>query len=160
MHVHRPYPFHPTYWATECFFWPGFVPWKMFGELQGPPPPEFPCVDFPWQGVSDPGEVVPDATQIIYRFPISGSGCADELKLSLEQISKDGKLWARWKIITNLAGILTASAWLYQPNPQRNVATGAQFFNVLDQVDPTSHLVPMAFHPSTFADGGSPFPNY
>lgn len=160
MHVHKPYPFHPTYWATECWFWPGFLPWKIKAQLAAGQPDDWSGMNTPYSGISEPGTHVSDATQMIYRFgPPIGIG-ADEMLISLEQIFKDGIDRCRWKAVLRFTGVIVASAWLYQDKPQRVVSTGVQNFNLADQVSPTFETLALRVQVATFADGGSPYPDY
>lgn len=160
MHVHKPYPFHPTYWATECWFWPGFLPWKIIGHMDGAPPDDWSGMQFPWSGVSDAGVTVSDATQMIYRFPLPTAPGADELLVSLEQIHKDDADRCRWKAVLRFFGTEVAHAWLYQDKPQRVVSTGFQNWNLADQITPTAEVLRLRIEVANFAAGGTPYPNY
>jgi hypothetical protein len=160
MHAGRSYPYLPDYWATEAWFWPGFVPWKLRGSIAVAGPPLWNLLLVPWDAVSMPGMTVPDRTQVIYQFPLASMPGVTDLFVSMEMIATGGKDYGRWKAVLQNGSIQLAFAWLYQPKPQRTVNTLPDVFNTANVVPPTVPQLQLVCRPATYAEGGSPWPNY
>lgn len=157
MHKGRNYPYYPYYWATESWFWPGFVPWKMRSILAATPGSPWDNLATPFDAISEAGEVVPDCTQISYHYPLEAPSTATDLYVSLEMITVDDVHFARWKAILRNSGSLVAEAWLYQDFPQYSVSTGITGWNLINVVLPTSPFLYLICQPATYEEGGSPW---
>lgn len=157
MHRGRSYPFYPDYWATEAWFWPGFVPWKIRASLPIAASPPWDPLGYPFDAVSDAGVVVSDRTQISYHWSLIPPATATDLEVSLEMITVSDVQYARWKAKLLSGMIEVADAWLYQDFPQRVVSTGGNLWNLVNSpvlIPPFLNLVCL---PATYAEGGSPW---
>lgn len=158
MHLGKYYPFHPRYWCTEAWFWPGFVPWKMLGQTVATNAPPWDVVGTWYPTTSDVGNPSTDAKKIEYHwtmFPPNGDG---DLVLTLDLAEYSGLKYARWKLeyIPTAGPILVA--FLFQPFPQRLIdATGVQLWSTEDPTIPPDGPT-FVFGPATYAEGGSPYP--
>lgn len=158
MHRGRPYPRHPTYWATEAWFWPGFVPWKMkiaVGTLTVEPwnqiPPNFAAVSFP-------GFCQDPPTIISYEITVVGGSPPLTLRVYLERHGTFPDYKARWRVELAQNWIFVMStAYALQEYPQRVISVDQ--FDYCAPVDPYEYTGPvaMSFRPATYADGGSPY---
>jgi hypothetical protein len=117
MHKGKEYPFHWYYWGTECFFWPGYVPWQMLLTPVTASPA-------PWQGVwqSTPrvfreGEYVADKTQFWWEVVLDHSPLWPFLRISVEQEVFAGQTYAVWKAVLFNLFTTGAEAWYFQPSP-------------------------------------------
>lgn len=157
MHKGKLYPYLPKYWATECWFWPGFLPWKMHVIV--------PVTNFgPWSFlpvgtdlISEAATTVPDVTQASYHFSIVGNANATDLFVGLEQIEFMGTHYARWMAVLRLLTVVVAQAWLYQTKPQYTVGTLSAEWNLVDNPVPVDPGIFLNFGPATYAEGGSPW---
>jgi len=160
MHVGKNYPFHPVYWATECIFWPGFVPWKTrcFNLLPNVAP--WDALDTHFDAISEAGIAVPDATQMSWHWSLDPPSTATDLSISVEMIEFSGVNYCRFNAVLRTSGVLTAEAWCYQSFPQRSCTflTG-DLWDVNHPVH-SGNIVNLNLVPATFAEGGSPFPLY
>lgn len=157
MHRGKDYPYAPEYWATEGFFWPGFVPWKMRSFLSVSQASPWDALLVPFNQISAVVEYVPDRTQCAYVWTLDTPSVPDHLRLSLEQLDLSGTLYNVWKAQLITAGMPIADAWLFQENPQYVCAgAGTRWWDVFDPS--TSPAGPdLNFLPATYAEGGSPW---
>lgn len=158
-HLGRPYPYHPIYWATEGWFYPHYVPWKMRFIVWG--------VNLePWDGlyyglelVSDEGQVSEDIQVIQYKWHFDDAGFHYDITLSMEA-RKDlvpGKAqWllalkrddVPWAIASKLEVIPPSSNVLITWDDGFNLQTGMP-------CDPPFFQLFQA----TYAEGGTPYPH-
>lgn len=159
MHKGNPYPYHPSYWATECQFWPGYVPWKLFLDGFLSSDPTMTPVGTLIGEASEAGVTVTDYTQISWRWPIVSNPDADELIVSLEMEEISGSKYAVWIAQLRLLSVPVGTAYLFLPFPRYSESTGGA------AIWGTTHD-PVAFPPhsqinlrgATYAEGGSPWP--
>lgn len=159
MHRGNPYPRHPTYWATEAWFWPGFVPWKMrldvtvnYGE-----PWNYIPIDF--GGISFVGSHAPKPLVMAYDFLVIAGSPSLTLRVLLDRIGTRPNYQARWRaeIAYDWTTVLS-TAYLLQSYPRTVVA--ADTFQFCVPVTPFTYIGPVTLHlrPATYAEGGSPYP--
>jgi hypothetical protein len=158
MHKGRPYPFHPSYWSTEAWFYHGFMPWKMFGDVTGSLMPPWNALDPSWSGISDPGIVNSDRTIIRYHFDITPPSFATDLDVNCELSIISGTKWARWRAYIGDGGPAWSEAILLQDFPQRVVLADGFDFALPAPPYTSAAGPPLRFRPATYAEGGSPWP--
>lgn len=157
MHKGLDYPFHPKYWATEAWFWPGFVPWKMtFNGSVGN--------TYPWSAVwtsynmvSDAGVVTPDSLKVRYSWEINVIGVADVMKLQLELAEISGVQYAHRHVWLELADVDIAHLYHFQTFPQRRCVVSGPGWMESDDPSDTAADQWLEFRPTTYAEGGSPW---
>lgn len=160
MHAGRPYPYHPEYWATEAWFYRGFVPFKLKGTLTATANPPWNIMPPGWTGVSDPGVTSMGGKEITYEFAVFPPGAFPQLLVTMDKhiLGSDSK--ARWRCTLSGSGGPWATAVLLQPFPQRVVL--ANGFDYSLPAPPYTSAVgpPLRFEPADYDEGGSPWPNY
>jgi len=157
MHCGRDYPYHPTYWATEAWFYRGFVPWKLYGQMYGEASPPWNIIPYGWSGISDPGYVDPDDQTINYEFAIDPPNAYPNMIVSLDLAIVGGVKKARWRASVGSGGSYWATAVLLQEFPQR-VVHAHGFDYSLPAPPYTSALgPPLDLIPASYEDGGQPF---
>lgn len=158
MHRGRPYPRHPTYWATEAWFWPGFVPWKLRLDttvLYTEPWNQIP-LDF--GGISFPGYHDSKPLVMAYDFLILAGSPPLTLRVFLDRVGAFPNWKARWRCEIGRNWLTVEStAYLIQPYPQLEVK--ADNFQYCVPVPPYTDTagVTLHFRPATYAQGGSPY---
>jgi len=156
-HKGRPYPYHPMYWATEAWFYPGFVPWKMMATQVGGARPYFGCVFGSPDPMSDPAFVPDNGFFALYEFnPITdcliqymnvylyktGSGLASKAEWFFNVIYWDGS---------------PDSQVMDQDYPQRLVLSPI-FTMTIPNPDPGPAIIQyVQFYPANYEQGGSPY---
>lgn len=161
MHVGKEYPYLPIYWATECFFWPGFCPWKWYVRWDTALPPPWDVAGFPFAQFSSEGGVVLDRTQAFWECTVDTDLLRYILRISQELIVRDGKQWARSKLkLSEDAGPEVADAWLYQPFPQYAQDLWGKGWSLVDDPYDTGTKLYVNLRPAVYSEVGSPFPNY
>lgn len=158
-HLGRISPFHPTYWATLGWFWPGFVPWKLFVSLGFNLNP-------PWNRLPDFEEFVTD------------EGFHDDLPLSMNWVGypdfrSEGAGAALIVFDTESApphncrvffelyddtGTLVADATSILSRPQRTSTVNT--WTVAHEYPSGAECIlpDMLIRGATYDEGGSPFP--
>jgi hypothetical protein len=157
MHKGKFYPYNPIFWATESWFYPGWLPWKCSAVNLGLWAPPWDQIGLGVLGISDPAVTVPDASQISYHWTLTGSSSATDLEVSMEQIRVSGVDYARYKAVATGGPGGTASAWLYTAKPRRIVTTLGEPWNIVNAVDPQPGQIQLWIQPATYAEGGSPW---
>jgi hypothetical protein len=157
MHIGRAYPWIPAYYATECQFWPGYVPWKFWGTAPVLNPHPWDGIPTNWAQLSGQGDTVVDCTQAFWDLPIPTPSPLSNLALSIEMEVIGGKRYAVWKAIVYTFITPIASAWYFLSYPQYSCAVPvAQWWSVHDPlVSPTGPW--LGFRPATYEEGGSPW---
>ena len=148
MHVGHDYPYHWYYWSTECFFWPGYVPWQMMCANSFSQP-------YPWDRVSifsaEPsgqGLLVPDCTQITWRWYATGSYLYNILRVSVEQEKIGGRNYAVWKATIGNIFVDAASVWYFQPAPKYLCAIPVDYWWTLHDPDSAKNGPALGFSPA------------
>jgi hypothetical protein len=156
-HVGRPYPFHPIYWATEAWFYPGFVPWKLGGDMGFTLIPPWNLVPDGWIGVSKAGEPSADRKTMTYLFDVVPDDDSLQIKVAMQWQDHPMKFYARWDVWLLLRGAWLIHQWENQQFPQRQV-------EVSEWVAAEKHPPlgpgfpgPLAFWAADYAEGGTPF---
>lgn len=160
MHVGKSYPYHPNFWTAPAWFWPGWIPWKMHGTLSEPAGPPFSVMPFPWSAISTPGEASDDGTFVDYTLRLIEGEEFPYLALTLDRHEILGEPYARWRCQLRDGAGSWGTAFLLQSFPQKTI-----FCPGFEYVVPTPPYTGSAgpkivFRPATFAEGGSPFPDY
>lgn len=157
MHKGNPYPFHPTYWATECQFYPGLVPWRLFlvGLVGGNATfaPVYSRVGLPSQIGLAPG----DATQISWNYSFLNSGHGYTFTLSLELVEDAGVKYAQWAGRQRKDGVDVNKYRLRLPFPQRVLDTGASVWTNTFTTDTGLNDITCRVRGATYGEGGSPW---
>lgn len=157
MHKGRPYPYAPTYWATECFFWPGYLPWKMVASIVSTGGPWAPLGNHMDVLSSAQASDASDNTQVQYGWPPGVLGTGKRLIISVEQIEVSGRNYARWLATYRNPTIVVASASCWQIAPLYAVSVPLQPWVIgLPMTGPAG--VSITLRPATYAEGGSPWP--
>jgi len=157
MHRGRTYPFAPKYWATEAWFWPGFVPWKMHAFYNGFDGPPWDFIPIGWQQNSEEVFFTPDMKEAVYVWFFAGLPPLYGMAVTLVRDDSFGFAQARFAVtLTDTAGLIS-EAYDYQAFPQRTVQCGG--FSSSTPYPPYTYdgTVSMVFRPSTYAEGGSPW---
>lgn len=160
MHSGRPYPYHPSYWATEAWFYRGFVPFKLHAETTGACAPPFSIVPYPWNALSDPGTVSPDCKVITYEIAIFPPDAYPALIVSMDLLVIDGDRKARWRATLRDGGGAWGTAFALQTYPQRLVLVDGFDYVVPAPPYTGAQGPPIKLRPATYAEGGSPWLNY
>jgi hypothetical protein len=157
--VHRgnPYPRHPTYWATEAWFWPGFMPWKMYASADGLLAPPWNIMPPDWGGLSDAGVPSIDAKEILYTWTVTDVPWPFVLKVRCDKAIVLGGSKARWEMMIGDGTVVWSTAFLLQDFPQRHVY--ARFWEFCVPAPPYTSAAgpPIEVRPATYAEGGSPW---
>jgi len=156
-HRGRTYPYHPSSWATEAWFWPGLMPWKLYGQnLAVELPPWSPWILPGWTGVSSVGIPTADAKIITYDFPVTAPLTGGITVTCKRAIGAEGPV-ARWTISIDDSGHLFGRATLDQTFPQTIVFCPG-FVDFDGFMGYGGGLGPfIEFRPATYAEGGSPW---
>lgn len=116
MHKGRSYPWDWYYWSTECFFYPGYVPWQMATVVSlGQPVPWFNVGNLVQQSYN--ANHFGDATQVSWNwYPDLPDDPFNYFVLSVEQESFSGVVYAVWKL-TYTEITVKGVAYYFQPAP-------------------------------------------
>jgi len=156
VHKGRSYPFLWWYWATEAWFWPGFVPWKFRAAWSSFLLPPFDALGNSFVGTSGGGTVVSDRTQAAWAWTVSVSPNVYTLRLSMEQIEVSGVKYARSKLDFALAsgGPLLGEAWLYQDFPQYAIDLNNKRWGLVNLVVPPAPYLSLDLRPANYSEAG------
>jgi hypothetical protein len=162
MHLGRDFPYHPTYWATECCFWPAFVPWKIVGLIEFRLAGAWSILQTPFGEVSDAGTLNDDGTVITYHWSLDDSAPATDLTLSIAKAYFSSVPYARfqWTLLDGTDVITSAYDW--EPFPLVEWSPGsyeASDFDTPFPPPPPPYPLAMSFKPARYALGGTPYPN-
>jgi hypothetical protein len=157
-HIGRSYPYHPIYWSTEAWFYPGHCPWKLKAEQIGSLPPFFGCVFGSPAAVSAPGEASELAKNVKYVFVVLYDCLVTGITVWME--SPPGfphavPTWrCRFEYWDGSFQVLTK----VQPYPQRVVHSPSFELSIPNpDVGPNIQMF-CEFTPASYAEGGSPYP--
>lgn len=157
MHKGRTYPFLPRYWATEAWFWPGFVPWRFLLHTTGPLTPPWNAIPTGIDLLSDAGDSSTNIKQPAWAFDASHDGFTCLLDLVLDKITDITGSYARWRLFISNGGPAWAVGIALQPYPQY-VVNLPRFDFSLPTPPYTSPAGPLiSVRPATYAEGGSPW---
>ncbi len=119
MHKGHSYPYHWYYWATECYFWPGYCPWQLvlLPSIDNNPP--WSALDLNPEEVSLPGTLVPDRTQIVWTFLLPHADPGSMLTVSCEQETIGGITYAVWVAEERDLFLGATFAYSFLPSPLR-----------------------------------------
>lgn len=157
-HDGRHYPFCVEYWATEGWFWPGFVPYKLVGLALPPLNPPWNVLLIGWTGVSDPVQVSTDVKTVSYTFHPTGSMGGLVLVVSLDKIGVLESRQCRWRATIGDGVSWWATAYLMQDYPQYAVAANGFDYSLPSPPYTSDDGPNLQFRPATYAEGGSPYP--
>jgi hypothetical protein len=156
MHKGRAYPYHPTFWATEAWFWPGFVPWKMTLSVFNNSDPPWGILTAGYGEVSQPGIPSPIPKTIEYHF--TAHAPAYGLILKLNRFTLSGVDYARWFLqIVSGVGVWSTAVHL-QDYPQRIIFNRSWPIVIGSIPYPVMGPPRYQFTPSLYTEGGSPWP--
>ena len=157
MHKGRAYPYHPSYWATECFFYPGFLPWKLTLDVTATGTPPWNIYPALYQEISNPGTISPGGQRMVYEFVAHAAFYG--LIVTIETFFVSGVKNARWKmqLVSGVAG--WAMAINFQPSPIRQVFNNTWPIFAGSIPYPVVGAPPYLLRPATYIEGGSPWPN-
>lgn len=152
------YPYHPNYWATEGWFWRGFMPWKMTGMMLAPGNPPWDAIPHDWVGFSDAGICSTDSKVITYHWSIVGNTQTFDLHVSCDRVGSGPLMKCRWLASIGLPMHVWATAFCVQDYPQYTVQ--GYPFDLTTPSPPYTSAIgpPLFFQPSTWFEGGSPWP--
>jgi hypothetical protein len=157
MHRGRTYPYHPTYWATEAWFWPGYLPWKMHFKMGTGAESPWDQIDEGYEAVSGIGQHNPRPNELFYSIPLSLS-LFPNLLLVVDKWIFAGVPYARWRCgLIEYGPVEVSSALALQTFPQRIVAINK--FDSCLSVQPYTSTAgpPLIFRPASYAQGNSPW---
>jgi hypothetical protein len=157
MHRGNPYPYHPTYWATEAWFFPGYVPWKLRLAFYPNNPPPWLLFPFGQSYVTEAGVVDDPADTIAYTMRTIIDGALVILQIGLWKEVVNGTPWAVWGMELEVAGQLWSRAGAKQLYPQRVVACDEFDFSIPMPPYQNSDPPLLNIRPATYAEGGSPW---
>lgn len=157
-HKGRPYPFHPSYWSTEAWFYPGFVPWKMIAEQVGGLRPFFGCSFGSPDPISEPGVPSYDSTSIEYDFEPVNDCLVIFFQLTLLKVGSGTSSKAAWVLVSIYWDHTSEYQIMEQDYPQRVVLSPAFLLSIPNpDVGPTIFQY-VQFSPADYEKGGSPYP--
>jgi len=157
MHRGRPYPYHKTYWATEAWFWPGFVPHKMHLEMGVGAVEPWNVIPQGHKAVSEVGTHADPPKIMRYHYDLETEPQA-KLDVYLDKFEFGGRWYARWRAVLEVYGIVyTATATALQAYPQLVVS--------IDRFDESYDVLhgfvvpgpPLILRPATYVQGGDPY---
>lgn len=158
MHKGRHYPFHPDYWSTESWFWPGFVPWKMRAAELPIGVTLFGCPFGTPVLISEPGEPSSTTKSIDYAFNLVATCLIKTFVVTMERTGSFGAYRASWTVAATYWDDSIESQTMTQEYPQR-VVLSPVFVLTIPPVVPGPPITQHArFFPATYAEGGSPWP--
>lgn len=155
MHKGRIYPFHPVYWATEGWMWPGYVPWKLGLEVFATPLPPWNLYLSGYGEISQPGVVSTNRQAVTYDFTHFAPSWG--IIVTLDTILLSAVKYARWRMTLVSGAITYSQAIATQPAMHKTV-----FCNVWPIVIPSPPYTPTAsppfqITPAIYSQGGSPW---
>lgn len=156
MHKGRTYPYHPVYWVTEGWFWPGYCPWKVTLDVFNNGNPPWNIYTSGYGEVSQPGFI--STNRLFVRYDFTYHAPAFGLQLFLDSPVISGVKQCRW-LMRLVSGVVTwAEAVRLKPIPQRSV-----FNNLWPLVYPAMPYTataspPYQFTATNYSLGGSPWP--
>lgn len=159
-HIGRNYPYLPEYWATEAWFWPGFVPWKLVASFDDTIILPWFRLTLGWTGVSQVYSLTDDCKEVTYQFPLTlRNGDDGYLLVRLRKVTISSVNKAEWYMVVIDDGVPFAEGYAWQPFPQRVVYVdtwdvGHDLPSGTDCLPP-----PLTIRPATYEEGGSPFPD-
>jgi hypothetical protein len=157
-HKGRSYPFHPTYWSTEAWFWPGYCPWKLKALRSGVDPDPWDFCLLPTSMISLPGVPTADAKKIFYQFILDGICLVSEIDVTMELgLGPDGQA-AQWTVTAKYWDSTQDTDVAFQVFPQRQVDSPVFHFEVPDPGCEPFDDVWVKFQPANYEEGGSPYP--
>ena len=160
MHAGRQYPFHPTYWATEAWFWPSFVPWKLTAQRSSTDRYPWNAADLDTPKVSAPAVISSNRKVASFSIDVSSPMLPCYLTVAMDKFTVSGTDTARWRMTINFGGTVEYTAYKLQAFPQRNVLCDSWDFVLPDDLPGGTPLPNIVLIPATYADGGTPWPNY
>lgn len=157
MHRGKTYPYLPEYWSTEAWFFPGFVPWKMWvesgGNLEGAwmnLPQDFVCV-------TDPGIPGPTYFNPLWEHLFYVSEDEVLLQIFLSKGYHAEVPIAQWDLRLWVNGLQVAGGRAAQSYPQFQVyVTDPELRRIDDEGNDLGPL-DLLIRPATYAEGGSPW---
>jgi len=158
MHKGKYYPYHPIYYATEGWFWPGYVPWKMFFfSIQSPAPPRWDVIPVGYQSVSAPGVTSSNDRIITYEFPGVIGTQFGAIVLEMFMKSYSGVKYCVWHALCYQLAYPPSEAWNFQLFPSTQPNTGNTLWWVTEDpmIPPDGFL--MSIELANYAQGGSPY---
>jgi hypothetical protein len=158
MHAGRGYAYHPTFWATEAWFWPGFVPWKLRFNAHNNSQPPWSIYPAGYGEISQPGVVSADGHVIRYEF--TAHILLYGLIVTLEKRTALGVDFARWRCELVSGAITWGIAVNPQPYPQRLVFNRFWPFIFGTPAYPTPAAPNYQFDCPTWPESGSPWAHY
>lgn len=151
----RNYPYHPTYFATEAWFWPRYLPWKMTYEVVG-------FLPYPWNfpgsldRVSAAGVPYDDNRGMRYNWTdVPYPTLNLQLKMWSEKVAGVARGFWELSIAVDLHGWARACQEELSPVP-RNFNHS---WNICPLIVPYMPVdVPdVQTRPASYAEGGSPW---
>jgi len=158
MHKGKHYCYHPEYWATVGWFWPGYCPWKLAVESNGTNPAPFDAAYLPGPVVSDVGEVDVSETEITYHFDVSSPTFHCELVVTMDTIEVAGVKKCRWRMTIGDGVNWWATAYALQEFPQYVVGIDQWDWSVPQPPYLPNPIPAIALRPATWQESGSPYP--
>lgn len=157
MHKGKPYPYLYQFWATECQFWPGYVPWKTKVFFPGLIRAPWDLVDPDGIPISEPGGVVTDCTQAFWEINLGITSVATKIKISIEMEQFSTTKYAVYQADLFQDATLLDTIWFFRSFPSRSFGVGnANWWHDHDPSSP-SYDTTLAIQGATYAEGGSPW---
>lgn len=156
MHKGSAYPYHPTFYATEAFFWPGYLPWKMVLDVTATGTPPWNIYPSLYQEISIPGVVSASGHTVTYDFTAHVPGYG--LRLVIDDYVDAGWLNARWRLQLISGIAMWAFASNLQPTPLRSVFCNRWPIYAGSIPYPAVGPPPYLLRPAIYLEGGSPWP--
>jgi hypothetical protein len=153
MHVGRVYPFAWRFWATTCYFWPGYVPSQMLLPDQREIVPPWSALDSLGDLLSTVADYVPDSTQVFWKWENIGPGAEYSLTVSIEEEEISGIDFAVWNAVLKFLSVPIGTLWYFLPSPQFTVQeTLGPWWTSHDPFEtPTGPL--LVLRPGLYTDG-------
>ena len=158
MHAGKSYPFHPVYWVTEGWFWPGFCPWKLDLDVYNNGSPPWNIFHSGYFETSEPGIISNNRQSVAYPFTAHFPSYA--LRVILDTTTFAGVKQCRWTM-SLLSGVVEwARAVELKPVPQYRIFNRTWTYVMPDPPYTANDPPPYQVTPSPYFIGGSPWPLY
>lgn len=157
MHKGRPYPYHPSYWATEGWFYRGFMPWRMKLTVTSAMVNPWDCLPIGYTAISDPGVPSLDSKVIYYDWIEIGLFFPVNFRLTAKKETLAGSDICSWRGDMRFHDGQHVAGFESQVYPQRVVYLNFMRIVVPVPVTDFGSNICMMFEPASYEEGGSPW---
>lgn len=142
------YPWLPNYWATECQFFPGYLPWKLR------------VYTGVWYGVSEAGTWSDDSKIVTYLFTGVGPTSDTFIRVTIQMEIHYDLAWSSWHFEFGYMSPTPSEFWWLCQVPNRLTKSQQDQYFSTDDPHGTPFPVSIIFEPATYEEGGAPYSRY